>query len=290
MLATGHAAQSDDRPDWAALANTGQPIVIYMGLTNAGRRRSPALIAGRAGGRHAGGGGRARHAAGRAAVVATLGTLVGDGGEGERRRPALIVIGAYRLDARRSSGRRMTARGDHHRRAALGLGQDLSVTIGLLRALKRRGVCRARREIRAGLYRPRLSMRRQPGIPGVNLDSWAMPPGAARRHSSPEQAESADDRGDRERHGPVRRHRRPRQGRSGSAADLARLLSACRCCWCSTCRASRRRRRPSAKGFAVYDPAVQASPASCSTGWAANGIASWQATRSRRSACRSSAA
>ncbi|MBX3580656.1 MAG: uroporphyrinogen-III C-methyltransferase [Rhizobiaceae bacterium] len=34
ILATGFAAQSDDRPDWAALARTGQPIVIYMGLTH----------------------------------------------------------------------------------------------------------------------------------------------------------------------------------------------------------------------------------------------------------------
>ncbi|WP_378950212.1 uroporphyrinogen-III C-methyltransferase [Mesorhizobium sp. ANAO-SY3R2] len=33
ILATGFAAVSDDRPDWAALARTGQPIVIYMGLT-----------------------------------------------------------------------------------------------------------------------------------------------------------------------------------------------------------------------------------------------------------------
>ena len=34
MLATGHAAGTDDDLDWAALARTGQPIVIYMGLKN----------------------------------------------------------------------------------------------------------------------------------------------------------------------------------------------------------------------------------------------------------------
>ncbi len=34
ILATGFAAVSDDRPDWAALARTGQPIVVYMGLTH----------------------------------------------------------------------------------------------------------------------------------------------------------------------------------------------------------------------------------------------------------------
>jgi uroporphyrin-III C-methyltransferase len=33
-LATGFAATSDDRPDWQALARTGQPLVIYMGLTH----------------------------------------------------------------------------------------------------------------------------------------------------------------------------------------------------------------------------------------------------------------
>jgi uroporphyrin-III C-methyltransferase len=34
ILATGFAAVSDDRPNWRALARTGQPIVIYMGLTH----------------------------------------------------------------------------------------------------------------------------------------------------------------------------------------------------------------------------------------------------------------
>ncbi|WP_274629100.1 uroporphyrinogen-III C-methyltransferase [Arvimicrobium flavum] len=34
ILATGHAAGSDEDLDWAALAHTGQPIVVYMGLKN----------------------------------------------------------------------------------------------------------------------------------------------------------------------------------------------------------------------------------------------------------------
>ena len=34
ILATGHAAGSADDLDWAALARTGQPIVVYMGLKN----------------------------------------------------------------------------------------------------------------------------------------------------------------------------------------------------------------------------------------------------------------
>ncbi|QDZ01613.1 uroporphyrinogen-III C-methyltransferase [Nitratireductor mangrovi] len=34
ILATGHAAGTPDDLDWAALAKTGQPIVVYMGLAN----------------------------------------------------------------------------------------------------------------------------------------------------------------------------------------------------------------------------------------------------------------
>ncbi|MET0906892.1 MAG: uroporphyrinogen-III C-methyltransferase [Tardiphaga sp.] len=34
ILATGHTADHEDELDWAALARTGQPIVIYMGLKN----------------------------------------------------------------------------------------------------------------------------------------------------------------------------------------------------------------------------------------------------------------
>ena len=34
ILVTGHAAASDDDVDWAALAASGQPMVIYMGLRN----------------------------------------------------------------------------------------------------------------------------------------------------------------------------------------------------------------------------------------------------------------
>jgi len=34
ILATGHAAGAEDDLDWAALARTGQPIVVYMGMKN----------------------------------------------------------------------------------------------------------------------------------------------------------------------------------------------------------------------------------------------------------------
>ena len=38
ILATGHAAGTDDDLDWAALARTGQPIVVYMGMAQSARR------------------------------------------------------------------------------------------------------------------------------------------------------------------------------------------------------------------------------------------------------------
>ena len=34
ILVTGHCGDEDDQVDWAALAQTGQPIVLYMGLSN----------------------------------------------------------------------------------------------------------------------------------------------------------------------------------------------------------------------------------------------------------------
>ncbi len=34
ILATGHSADQEDELDWAALAKTGEPIIVYMGLKN----------------------------------------------------------------------------------------------------------------------------------------------------------------------------------------------------------------------------------------------------------------
>lgn len=45
ILATGHLAGEDDDLDWAALAATGQPIVVYMGMSRLGRI-ADALMAG----------------------------------------------------------------------------------------------------------------------------------------------------------------------------------------------------------------------------------------------------
>jgi uroporphyrin-III C-methyltransferase len=46
ILATGFAAVSDDRPNWRTLAATGQPIVIYMGLTHLAETVSELLSGG----------------------------------------------------------------------------------------------------------------------------------------------------------------------------------------------------------------------------------------------------
>lgn len=45
ILATGHAAGEDDDLDWPALAHTGQPIIIYMGMSRL-RRIAAALMQG----------------------------------------------------------------------------------------------------------------------------------------------------------------------------------------------------------------------------------------------------
>lgn len=45
IFATGHAADPEDEPGWPALAATGQPLVIYMGMSNLGRI-AEALMAG----------------------------------------------------------------------------------------------------------------------------------------------------------------------------------------------------------------------------------------------------
>ena len=92
ILATGFAALSDDRPDWAALARTGQPIVIYMGLTHMAETVADL---------RAGGLSQDTPAAlvenatlpGERTVVATLGTLVEVAARENVVSPALIVVG-----------------------------------------------------------------------------------------------------------------------------------------------------------------------------------------------------
>ena len=92
ILATGFAAVSDDRPDWVSLARTGQPIVIYMGLTHMAAtiadlrtgglpEDTPAALVENA------------TMPQERTVIATLGTLIETAAREKIVSPALIVIG-----------------------------------------------------------------------------------------------------------------------------------------------------------------------------------------------------
>jgi uroporphyrin-III C-methyltransferase len=92
ILATGFAAVSDDRPDWAALARTGQPIVIYMGLTHMADTIASLRAGGLADDMPAAFVENATLPNERT-IVATLGTLVEVAMREKVVSPALIVIG-----------------------------------------------------------------------------------------------------------------------------------------------------------------------------------------------------
>lgn len=91
-LATGFAAVSDDRPDWKALARTGQPIVIYMGLTHMPATVADLLEGGLPADTPAALVENASLSQERT-VVATLSTLVETAERENIVSPALIVIG-----------------------------------------------------------------------------------------------------------------------------------------------------------------------------------------------------
>ncbi|MEW9805063.1 uroporphyrinogen-III C-methyltransferase [Mesorhizobium sp. ZMM04-5] len=92
ILATGFAAQSDDRPDWAALARTGQPIIIYMGLTHMADTVAALMQGGLAEDTPAAFVENATLPEERV-VVATLGTLGETAARENVVSPALIVVG-----------------------------------------------------------------------------------------------------------------------------------------------------------------------------------------------------
>ncbi|MBN8944513.1 MAG: uroporphyrinogen-III C-methyltransferase [Rhizobiales bacterium] len=92
ILATGHLAE-DKSLDWAALAKTGQPIVLYMAVANL----APITAALQAGGLAAETPVIAVHAAttgAEQAVAATLAELPHLAAAGRIRSPAVIAIGA----------------------------------------------------------------------------------------------------------------------------------------------------------------------------------------------------
>lgn len=91
-LATGHAVGTDEDLDWAALARTGQPIVVYMGLKNLGPIAAALADGGMAAGTPAAV--IASATTGRQRIlVATLATLADEAAREGIEAPALIVIG-----------------------------------------------------------------------------------------------------------------------------------------------------------------------------------------------------
>lgn len=92
ILATGFAAVSDDRPDWRALARTGQPIVIYMGLTHLAETVAELIAGGLSADTPAAFVENATLPQERT-VTATLGTLVETAQAASVVSPSLIVIG-----------------------------------------------------------------------------------------------------------------------------------------------------------------------------------------------------
>ncbi|MCT8997098.1 uroporphyrinogen-III C-methyltransferase [Chelativorans intermedius] len=92
VLATGHAAGTPEDLDWAALAGTGQPIVIYMGMRNL-EAIAKALMAGGLSGRTPAAILMAATTAGERVLVARLETIAERARAEGFRAPALIVVG-----------------------------------------------------------------------------------------------------------------------------------------------------------------------------------------------------
>jgi uroporphyrin-III C-methyltransferase len=93
ILATGHAAPGEPGADWAALARTGAPLILYMAVANL-----PGIVAElRASGLDGGTPALAVHAATTGAeevVEATLETLPALAADGAIRSPAVVAVGA----------------------------------------------------------------------------------------------------------------------------------------------------------------------------------------------------
>jgi uroporphyrin-III C-methyltransferase len=92
VLATGHSAEDDDDLDWEALARTGQPIVVYMGLRNMGAITT-ALVAGGLAPDTPAAVIQSGTLPGERVVVATLGTLAAQTEAAGIGSPALFVVG-----------------------------------------------------------------------------------------------------------------------------------------------------------------------------------------------------
>lgn len=91
-FATGHAADEPDDLDWAALARTGEPIVVYMGMKNLERIVAKLKAAGLSGETPAAVV-MAATTPGERILTARLDTLAGEARAQGFRAPALVVVG-----------------------------------------------------------------------------------------------------------------------------------------------------------------------------------------------------
>jgi uroporphyrin-III C-methyltransferase len=92
VLATGHSADDEDEPDWAAFARAGQPIVVYMALKNLDRISTALLAGGLAANTPAAVIVAATMPGGRI-LVSTLDRIAADAEREKLGAPALLVVG-----------------------------------------------------------------------------------------------------------------------------------------------------------------------------------------------------
>ena len=97
IFVTGHSKTEDDRVNWAALAQSGMTLVIYMGITHAAhiqaqllagglKASTPAVVVQNAGGGNGLAGGEQHH-------FMTLGTLAASIAKHQLKSPSILVIG-----------------------------------------------------------------------------------------------------------------------------------------------------------------------------------------------------
>jgi uroporphyrin-III C-methyltransferase len=92
IFAAGYGADADGAPDWAALARTGEPIVLYMAVRNLAEI-AQALMAGGLGPHTPAAAIAAATTAAERVVVSTLGHIVADAQADGIGAPAIVVIG-----------------------------------------------------------------------------------------------------------------------------------------------------------------------------------------------------
>ncbi len=92
ILATGHAPGSEGDVDWASLAKTGQPVIVYMGLTNI-QKIAGALIEGGMSGDTPAAVVQSATTPEERIVVATASTIAGRVMKEGFASPALVIFG-----------------------------------------------------------------------------------------------------------------------------------------------------------------------------------------------------